>query len=63
MAISRSGKARLVRAGVSGRGFLFLHRGDARSVFIGELEKTTAQIRVGGIAGEAAAALGLPVKL
>src|SRR5258706_6301700 len=35
MAISRSGKARLVRAGVSDRGFLILHRGGARSVFIG----------------------------
>jgi hypothetical protein len=57
----RQGQARPSRR--FGSGFLILHRGGARSVFIGELEKTIAQIRVGGIAGEAAATLGLPVKL
>src|SRR5258708_18222593 len=62
MAISRSGKARLVRAGVLDRGFPIFHRGGPCSVVIGELEKTTARICVGGIAGEAAATLGLLVK-
>jgi hypothetical protein len=63
MAISRSGKARLVRAGVSDRGLPIFHRGGPCSVVIGELGKTTAQIHVGGIAGEAAATLGLLVKV
>ena len=63
MAISRSGKARLVRAGVSDRGFLIFHRGGPCSVVIGEHERTIAQIHVGGIAGEAAATLGLLVKV
>src|SRR5260370_33550062 len=62
MAISRSGKARLVRAGVLDRGFPIFHRGGPCSVVIGEVEKTTARICVGGIAGEAAATLGLLVK-
>src|SRR5258708_31913832 len=62
MAISRSGKARLVRAGVLDRGFPIFHRGGPCSVVIGEFEKTTARICVGGIAGEAAATLGLLVK-
>jgi hypothetical protein len=44
-------------------GFLILHRGALCGVLIGELEKTIAQIRVGGIAGETAAAPGLFVKV
>jgi hypothetical protein len=60
---SRSGKARLVRAGTSDRGFLIFHRGGPRSVVIGELGKTIAQIRGGEIAGEAAATLGLLVNV
>jgi hypothetical protein len=63
MAKSRSGKARLVRIGVSDRGFPIFHRGGRCSVVIGELDKTTAQIRVGGISGEAAATPGLLVKV
>jgi hypothetical protein len=51
------------RPGSSEPAFRILHRGGARSVFIGELEKTIAQIRVGGIAGEAAATLGLLEKV
>jgi len=63
MAISRSGSARILRAGVSYRGFLIFYRGGLCSVLIGDLEKGIAQIQVGGIAREAAATLGLFAKL
>jgi len=62
MSTRYSGGALVVRARVSSRAFRIFHRGGPRSVFIGELEETIAHIRVGGIAGEAAATLGLLAK-
>jgi len=44
-------------------GFLVFPRGALCGVLIGELEKTIAQIRVGGIAGETAATPGLLAKV
>jgi hypothetical protein len=57
----RQGQARPSRRFGSGSPDL-RSRGGPCGVFIGELEKTIAQIRVGGIAGEAAT-LGLLVKV
>ena len=58
-----SGSALVVRAGVLSRAFRIFRRGGPRSVFIGEFEETIVQIRVGGIAGETAATLGLLAKV
>src|SRR5258705_12388513 len=44
------------------RAFVFLGAGPC-GVFLGELEKTVAQGRIGGVAGEAAATLGLLKKV
>jgi len=48
---------------VPSRAFRIFHGGGPRSVFVGELEETIAQIRVGRTAGEAAATLGLLAKV
>jgi len=58
MSTRYSGGALVVRARVSSRAFRIFRR----SVFIGELEETIAQICIGGVAGEAAATLGLLAK-
>ncbi len=63
MSTGYSSSAPVVRARVSGWAFLIFHSGGPCSVFIGELDKMIAQIRVDRIAGEAAATLGLLVKV
>jgi len=59
----RSAGALVLRACVPSRAFRIFHGGGPRSVFVGELEQTIAQIRVGRTAGEAAATLGSLAKV
>jgi hypothetical protein len=62
MSTRYSSGALAVRAGIWSRVFRTFPRGGPRSVFVGELEQTIAQVRVGGITGKAAATRGLLAK-